>query len=868
MQSSITEILLIEDIPAEAGLIKEMLSESRQQMFSVQHVRSLAEGLSLLRSRSFAAVLVDLVLPDSQGLETALAVRNQSIMTPVVVITVQDDEDTALKLLQLDIQDYLLKDELNSRLLLRSIRYAIQRKRDTETLRESETHYRTLFNSIDEGFCIIEIIFDENDKPIDYNFLETNPSFEKQTGLTDARGKRMREIAPKHEEYWFGIYGRIALTGKPERFQNQAAQLHRWYDVYAFRCGRPENRHVAVLFNDITESKKAESARLEAEQKLRDIVEHSTNLFYIHTVDNVLTYVSPQARQFFDCEPEEAQVRWTEFITDNPANLLAIEATQRAIDSGQRQPPYLVECVGRTGRKIWAEVNETPVVEMGKTVAVVGSLTNITDRKRADEEREQLLVQLDAVLNSISEGVIISDLEGNVLTMNPSALAIHDYESVEQVCRHMHLYQEIFELSGLDGLPMPFEQWPLSRALRGERFADLEVHVKRKDTGKSRICSYSGTPVQTRSGDVILAVITLRDITGRKQAEAEIQRLASFPLMNPNPVLELDANGQITFCNPAAEKILENVCYDTGSNPFIPQDLPLLLQDLQDKKTDRFIREIEMNGCYFEELIYVAPPFKSVRIYTMDITKRKRAEEQIEILNTSLAARAAELEVVNRELEAFNYTVAHDLRKPLTVVNGYCQAIQELCGSKFDEECKGYLREAYDGTLRMNRLIGALLDFSRMAHVEPRREQVDLSAMAHEAAAELQLVEPDRKVTFLITDDVGAEGDANLLRVVLDNLLGNAWKYNSTRAAVIIEFGATEINGKRAYFVRDNGTGFDMADANRLFAPFQRLPGAEKCKGFGIGLATVERIIGRHGGKVWAEGEPGKGATFYFTLTP
>jgi light-regulated signal transduction histidine kinase (bacteriophytochrome) len=225
-----------------------------------------------------------------------------------------------------------------------------------------------------------------------------------------------------------------------------------------------------------------------------------------------------------------------------------------------------------------------------------------------------------------------------------------------------------------------------------------------------------------------------------------------------------------------------------------------------------------------------------------------------------------DLETVNRELEAFNYTVAHDLRKPLTVINGYCQIIREMYGDKVDEKCRGYLQEAYDGTLSMNRLIDALLNFSRMGHVKPSRVDVDLSAMANEVAAELKLAEPERRVTFMISEGVGAHGDAALLRVLLDNLLGNAWKYTGMREEAVIEFGVMEIDRKTVYFVRDSGAGFDKANADKLFLPFQRLPGAEKCRGFGIGLATVERIVKRHGGMVWAEGEPGKGATFYFSL--
>ncbi len=265
---------------------------------------------------------------------------------------------------------------------------------------------------------------------------------------------------------------------------------------------------------------------------------------------------------------------------------------------------------------------------------------------------------------------------------------------------------------------------------------------------------------------------------------------------------------------------------------------------------------------------YKAPHRPSDReLRLLDLLARHVADfiEQAQLRNM-LAARAAELEVANRELEAFNYTVAHDLRKPLAAVNGYCQIIRELCGDNLDERCKEYIQEAYDGTWRMNQLIDTLLNFSRMARLELRREIVDMGAMAQEVAVGLKLAEPARRAAFRIVEGVTVNGDAKLLHVVLENLLGNAWKYTSMQEEAVIEFGATEIDGKQAFFVRDNGPGFAMADAEKLFIPFQRLPGAEETKGFGIGLATVDRIIRRHGGRVWAEGEPGKGATFYFTL--
>ncbi|QXE91810.1 response regulator [Geomonas subterranea] len=249
-----------------------------------------------------------------------------------------------------------------------------------------------------------------------------------------------------------------------------------------------------------------------------------------------------------------------------------------------------------------------------------------------------------------------------------------------------------------------------------------------------------------------------------------------------------------------------------------------------------------------------------------DITQRKILEQEIAELNRALSVRAEELEDANRDLTAFNYTVAHDLRQPLNLISGYCQAVSMTCGKMLNEDCREFLQKAFEGTVKMNKLVNALLEFAEMAHAEPKQETVDLSREAEELAAELARSEPKRQARFIIAPGLSARGDSQLLRAVLANLLGNAWKYTTERTETLIEFGSTMREGEAVFYVSDNGIGFDMAQTKEIFVPFRRLPGAQRSGGFGIGLATVERIIKRHGGRVWAEGEQGKGATFYFSL--
>jgi two-component system NtrC family sensor kinase len=225
-----------------------------------------------------------------------------------------------------------------------------------------------------------------------------------------------------------------------------------------------------------------------------------------------------------------------------------------------------------------------------------------------------------------------------------------------------------------------------------------------------------------------------------------------------------------------------------------------------------------------------------------------------------------ELERKNNELEAFSYSVSHDLRAPLRSIDGFCRVLQDDYSEKLDADGKSYLNRVCAAAERMGELIDDLLTLSKVGRADLQRRPVDLSVLAREVATELQNANPSRTIQLLIPDGVVADADRRLLRVVLENLLGNAWKFTTAVADAIIEMGISERDGIPTYFVRDNGAGFDMASAGRLFTPFQRLHSQSKFPGTGIGLATVHRIIDRHGGRIWAESAVEQGATFLWTL--
>ena len=366
-------------------------------------------------------------------------------------------------------------------------------------------------------------------------------------------------------------------------------------------------------------------------------------------------------------------------------------------------------------------------------------------------------------------------------------------------------------------------------------------------------------------------------------------RFTNIVNLAADAIISVDEDQRILIFNQGAERIFGYTAAEIVGQP-LHRLLPAHLAEAHRAHVRRFAtepdaardmnRRAEIHGRRKDGIEFPAEASISkvkqngkiqFTVFLRDISERKKVEAEIHRLNADLERkvmeRTAELQAANRELETFSYSVSHDLRAPLRAIDGFSQAVIEDYADKLGDQGREYLNRVRTATQHMGHLIVDLIKLARVTRAEMKREAVDLSALAGSVLASLQAGEPTRKVDWRIEPGLTASGDANLLRVVLDNLLGNSWKFTGKQASARIELGVVRQAGsEQAYFVRDNGVGFDMTYAGKLFGAFQRLHAMNEFPGSGIGLATVQRIIHRHGGRIWAEGATGKGATFYFTL--
>jgi PAS domain S-box-containing protein len=502
----------------------------------------------------------------------------------------------------------------------------------------------------------------------------------------------------------------------------------------------------------------------------------------------------------------------------------------------------------------------------------------IDERKRVEKELSSQTRILKSVLTSIGEGVVVADLNGKFTIWNPAAEQIIQLGPVDVPPEQWTKQYGVYLPDQVT--PYPADQLPLARAIRGESMDGDEQFLRHAKAPQGIWLSVTGRPLRDESGVLRGGVVAITDITERKRGEERFRIVVESA---PYAMIMVNQAGGIVLVNSQAERVF-GYTREELMGQSIERLVPERFRNKHPEHRKGFFRDPRTRAMGAGRDLFglrkdgreipieiglsplATPEGPCVLAAITDITVRKQTEEQIKQLNEDLKHRSVELEMVNKELEAFSYSVSHDLRTPLRGIDGFSKILLEDFRDKLDAHGQDALRRVRAATQRMAQLIDDLLNLSRVSRSEMRREPVDLSAMVRAITEEIRKPEPDRQVEFIIAPSVVANGDQRLLRVALENLLANAWKFTSKHPRARIEFGVMEQEGRPVYFIRDDGAGFEMTYAHKLFGAFQRLHSLSEFPGTGIGLATVQRVIHRHDGRAWAEGSTENGATFYFTL--
>lgn len=634
---------------------------------------------------------------------------------------------------------------------------------------------------------------------------------------------------------------------------------------------------VAILIYLLSRERQRRSLLTQA--RLAAIVESANDAIIGTTLEGTITSWNQAAEQIFGYPAEEAIGQMLSRLVV-PSALQNEEAEILArIERGESVSHFTTVWHRRDGSNIDVSVTISPIrTADGHMMGVAKTVRDVTGQKRS-EARFRLAVEAA-----------------------PTAMLMIDQAQIITLANRKA--EELFGYTGEELAGMALENlipaW--SRQIHTDhvnnllatpeaRTIDLEfsLSVLRKDGSEAPV-EIGLNPVETPDGNLVLASVT--DLSQRRQLEQQLQ--AALKRMK----LTVDAAGigiwiwhladnhliwdDRMFELYGAPKALHNdLHYDFWRAHVHPDDVGYVEEKLRQHIAgtgmyDPVFRVIRDDGQirWIQAAAIVERNQNSQIVQVVginrDITEEKEAEARILELNANLERRVeertAELVAINRELEAFSYSVSHDLRAPLRSVDGFSNILLKSYTDQLDDAGRDYLQRMRAAAQRMGLLIDDLLALSRITRTGLVPEDLDLSALVEEVIAQLREADPERQVEIRIQPGIHAWGDTRLVRIALDNLLGNAWKFTSKKIEACIEFGQEEHEGQKAFFVRDNGAGFDMAYAQKLFGAFQRLHQTKEFPGTGIGLATVQRVVRKHGGKVWAAGEVGHGAVFHFTL--
>jgi len=756
---------------------------------------------------------------------------------------------------------------------------ALRGEREHEALRESEERYRQLFEAESDAVFLID-----NETG---SILEANSAASAMYGYSrdELLARTNEDLSAEPEKTQAVTLGTPVVA---DRVITIPLRIHRRKDGSTFpveitgRFFTHQGRavHVAAI-SDISGRKLTEEALRLSEDKFSTAFHSSPDAILITRVsDGLVTDVNDGFVRLSGFTRDEAVGSSTIALglwTDPHGRERMISALRTDGSVSDLEFDFRV----KSGDELRCLVAGADIEVDGEPHILV-VVRDVTEQRRAEAAVRQSEALLRGILDNLQDAYVRTGPDGRFIMVSPSAARLYGFDSADEM------------------IGLPAESLYADRADREAMFEQLRErghvvdYVGRglKTDGSTFWVSLNAQFLRDDEGEAAGTEGFIRDITERKQTEQALRQSEGVlrGLFDNMPsgaaIYEVRGDGSrgsdyiIKDFNATSLRI-EGKTKDevVGKSlldlrPTIEEYglIPVLQRVWQSGEPALFPSTLYIDERYanwYENRVFRLPSGEIVAIYD-DITKRKQAEEEIGRLNAELEQRVlertAELEAANSELESFAYSVSHDLRAPLRALDGFSQILLDDYGARLDDEGRSYLERIRAADQRMGALIDALLELSRLNRGELSRERLDISKMARDVAAELAEAEPGRAVELAIADDLEAHADRRLVQALLANLLGNAWKFTARHETARIEVGVDDADGERAFYVRDDGAGFDMAYADKLFGAFQRLHSPGEFEGLGIGLATVQRIVRRHGGRVWAESEVEKGATFHFTL--
>ncbi len=748
-----------------------------------------------------------------------------------------------------------------------------------------------------------------------YSFPYVSPAFTKLFGVTaeEMALDSASLFARYHPDDRPGMVTALmesARTMSPWRYEWRVDVPGRgevWIEAHSMPVQDPDGGitwHGSL--DDVTERKRKEAALRESELKFRQIANAVDHAFWMMETEpgERITYVSPAVEKIWGRKPEQFYDDprlWAACIHDEDrARVLAtfLEWAQAPYDA-QFEAEYRVKKSDSEVR--WVLDRAWPIPDPNaRGLRLAGVAADITERKRFEQALVASNERYEQIARSVNHVFWVLDLGPvrRVSYVSPAFETIWGRKR-EEIYADPDLWMKSIDERDLPAAQKAYERWLAHPD--SEQALDTEYRIVRPD-GSTRWLHDTGMSTLDASGRPLRVSGVAEDITARKEAEVALReerdRLAKMAVTSPVLLqsYRLRPDGSVSFpfgaerLSPLFDVPAEVLERDASAAlaRIHPEDRERAAKSFEESRAhltpwnDEFRLVHPVRGVIWVEghSVPVLEPDGAIVWHgaIMDITERKRSEEEIRRLNAALEERVAQrtaeleaanrdLEAANRELEAFSYSVSHDLRAPLRTVNGFSQALLEDFGSALPDGSQRYLTTIRNGAQRMGQLIDDLLAFSRLGRKPLKQRTVDVGALVRDCLEELGQPLRSETAEVVIGDLPPCVGDPSLLRQVFLNLLSNAFKYSRHRSPARVEIGSrVEPDGEVVYFVRDNGTGFDMAYAHRLFKVFQRLHREDEFDGTGVGLAIVKRIVVRHGGKVWADAAPDRGATFSFTL--